>query len=74
VGRIPTKYVKGLTGVNPRDLRRGVDRAVTALRKGMEGRSKKAHSSEEIAGRNCTPTAGRKRVALTDLRSRRIVT
>jgi chaperonin GroEL (HSP60 family) len=70
---MPTKCFKGLTGMNPVDFRRGVDLAVSALVNDLERRSKKAQSSEEIAGRNCTPTAGRKLVASSDLPSRRIV-
>ena len=46
-----TKYVKGLTGRKPMDLKRGVDITVNALMKDIERRSKEAQSSQEIAGR-----------------------
>jgi len=36
-------------GMNPMDLKRGIDIAVTAVVKDVERRSKKVHSSEEIA-------------------------
>ena len=36
-------------GMNPMDLKRGIDIAVTAVVKDVERRSKKGHSSEEIA-------------------------
>ena len=36
-------------GMNPMDLKRGIDIAVTAVVKDIEGRSKKVRSSEEIA-------------------------
>ena len=53
----------------PGDLKCGVDIDV----KDIERRSTEAQSFEEIAGRNCTPTAGGNLFASTDLRSRRIV-
>ena len=36
-------------GMNPMDLRRGIDMATTAVVKDIEGRAKKVQSSEEIA-------------------------
>lgn len=59
---MPTICVEGLTGRKPKDLRRGVDIAVTAVVKEFERRSKKAQPSEDFASRNCTLTAGRKLV------------